>query len=205
MEGVGLGAKAAGSRARRGEVPRESRSEERAEDEVGTLEGGEGEPQKENKLEEIVEREPVYNADKALNNSEEREDNPVGQPLGIIVLVMGKQGVERIVSRDDETGNVGEELAAEVKQDEEEVERDRANNGVGLGDRGLFLEVVESRVLGELFVELSDVLLNTVLGVRHCCEEYEALDIRLMKIVDGEALKNARCSNREDKEETWEV
>lgn len=96
MGGIGLGAKAAGGRARLLEVATEGRDDERTEDELGTTkdmsdykelvpkdksinlpEGREREPQKENKLEGIVEGEPVNNADKALKNGEERENNPV--------------------------------------------------------------------------------------------------------------------------------
>jgi len=40
-------------------------------------EGREGEPQKEHKLEDVVEGEPVDNADQALENGEESKHNPV--------------------------------------------------------------------------------------------------------------------------------
>lgn len=62
--------------------------------------------------------------------------------------------MQRVVARDDEAGDVGQELAAEVEDDEEEVQGDKTNDGVDLGDRGLLLEVVESRVLGELRLSL---------------------------------------------------
>jgi len=72
------------------------------------------------------------------------------QPLGIIRLARAKQGSERVVSGDDEAGDVGQELAAEIEQDKEEVERSEAEHGIGLGDRRLLLEVVQDGVLGEL-------------------------------------------------------
>jgi hypothetical protein len=95
------------------EVPAESGSQEGAEDDLGTpkqplisaldqdmeannlLEGGQGEPQEEDKLESEVEGKPVHDADKALNDAiiqlvyllgahnpkqllrEEGKDNPV--------------------------------------------------------------------------------------------------------------------------------
>lgn len=54
------------------------------------------------------------------------------------------------VSGNDEAGEVGQELAAEVEDDEEEVQGGKANDGVDLGYRSLLLKVVESWVLGEL-------------------------------------------------------
>ena len=72
------------------------------------------------------------------------------EPLGVILLVSGKERIERVVSGDDETSKVGEELAAEVEDDEEEVESDETDGGIGLGNTGGLLEVVEGRVLGQL-------------------------------------------------------
>ena len=70
--------------------------------------------------------------------------------MRIIRLRRREQGIERIVARDDEAGHVGQELAAEVEDDEEEVEGDEADNGVRLGNRRLLLKVVEGGVLGQL-------------------------------------------------------
>lgn len=74
--------------------------------------------------------------------------------MSVVHLGCGEQSLQRVVARDDEAGNVGQELAAEVEDDEEEVQGDKTNDGVDLGDRGLLLEVVESRVLGELRLSL---------------------------------------------------
>lgn len=74
--------------------------------------------------------------------------------MGVVHLGCGEQSLQRVVARDDEAGDVGQELAAEVEDDEEEVQGDKTNDGVDLGDRGLLLEVVESRVLGELRLSL---------------------------------------------------
>ena len=115
-----------------------------------------------------------------------------GQPLRVILLVRAKQRTKGVVSGDDESRNVGQELTAEVEDDQEEVERPQTKHGIGLGDRCLPLEVVERGVLGELrhrsvsikhvwaresdpafathlFVELGDIVLNAVLGRRHGC------------------------------------
>lgn len=72
------------------------------------------------------------------------------QPLRVIRLGRGKERVERVISGDDEAGNVGQELAPEVEDDEEEVQRYQTNHGIGLWNGSLPLEVVESGVLGEL-------------------------------------------------------
>jgi len=66
------------------------------------------------------------------------------------VLVGGEKSVKGVVSRDDETSNVGQELTAKVENDKEEVEGNEANDGVGLGDGCALFEVDESRVLGQL-------------------------------------------------------
>jgi hypothetical protein len=167
VEGVGLRAEAAGGGAGSVEVAAQSRSQERAEDDLGTLEGGKGQPQEENKLESVVEGEPVDNADEALNDSEERKDNPVGKPLSVVRLVGTEESGKGEVSREDEARNVGQELAAEVEDDQKEVERAQAEHAIGLGDRGLLLEVVEHRVLGELFIDLRNKVLDAVLRRRH--------------------------------------
>lgn len=72
------------------------------------------------------------------------------QPLRVIRLAGREEGVKRVVAREDEAGQVGEELASEVEDDKEEVEGDEADEGVGLGDARRLLEVVQGGVLGQL-------------------------------------------------------
>lgn len=72
------------------------------------------------------------------------------QPLGVILLRVGKQGAQRVVARNDEARKVCEELAANVENDEEEVESSEADDGIGLGNAQLLLEVVQGGVFGEL-------------------------------------------------------
>lgn len=73
-----------------------------------------------------------------------------GKPLRIIGRRRREQGAERVVARNDKARQVGQELATEVEDDEEEVERDEADNSIRLRDRRLLLEVVEGGVLGQL-------------------------------------------------------
>ena len=72
------------------------------------------------------------------------------QPLGVVILGVSEEGSERVVAGDNEASEVGEELATEVEDDEEEVKGNDTNDGIGLGDTGLLLEVVQGGVLGEL-------------------------------------------------------
>lgn len=70
--------------------------------------------------------------------------------MRIVVLGRREQGLQGEVARDDEAGEVGQELTAEVENDEEQVQRDEAQGGVRLGDGGALLEIVEHGVLGQL-------------------------------------------------------
>lgn len=164
VETVSLGAKTRGGRSSLSKVSAESRDQERSVDDVSATEDGERQPEEEDELEDVVEGEPVDDLDQALNDSEESKNNPVRQPLGIILLVVSEECLERVVTGDNKTGKVGQELAAEVEDDEEEVEGTESNNSICLGDTGLLLGVVEERVLGELTVELTKVLLSLVLS-----------------------------------------
>lgn len=70
--------------------------------------------------------------------------------LSVIRGTRSEESLEGVVPGEKETGEVGEELASDVEEDEEEVDSDQTQDGVDLGDRGLTLKVVQDRVLGEL-------------------------------------------------------
>jgi hypothetical protein len=70
--------------------------------------------------------------------------------LGVVDLASAEQGIQGVVAGDNESGNVDEELAGNVEEDEEEVQASETENGVDLGYRGLLLKVVEGGVLGQL-------------------------------------------------------
>lgn len=94
---VNLSAEVGSSGARLGEVAREDGLDEGAEDDLGTTVEcqlrsefsamsvlrslGKSHPQNEDELEGVVEGEPVHGADGALEDRQERVDDPVGQPL----------------------------------------------------------------------------------------------------------------------------
>lgn len=141
--------------------------EEGAEDELGTAGLWESEPEGEEELEGVVEREPVDGVDQGLEDGEEAEYDPVlgigsvkffpanegwtyGQPLGIINLASGEEGIEGVVCWDNKRSEVGEESSAEVEEDEEEVESHNTEDRINLWDGGLPLEVVKDWVAREL-------------------------------------------------------
>lgn len=72
------------------------------------------------------------------------------EPLAIIGLATGEEGAERVVGWDGKAGSVDQELAGNVKEDEEEVQGAEAECDVDLGDAGLLLEVVEDGIFAEL-------------------------------------------------------
>lgn len=73
-----------------------------------------------------------------------------GQPLGIVLLGLGEQGAQRVVGRNHETSKVCEKLATNVEDDQEEVESGNTDDGIGLGNTNLLLEVVKGGVFGKL-------------------------------------------------------
>ncbi len=79
-----------------------------------------------------------------------RDEETYGQPLRIVILGIGEEGSEGVVSGNDEAGKVGEELATEVEDDEEEVKGADTDDGIGLGNADLPLQVVEGGILGQL-------------------------------------------------------
>ena len=83
-----------------------------------------------------------------------------GQPLGVIGLAGGEEGLEGVVGGDDEAGGVDEELSGDVEEDQEEVKGTEAKDDVDLGHIGLLLKLLQLRVLGQLLVELRQVELG---------------------------------------------
>lgn len=70
--------------------------------------------------------------------------------LSIISFAGAEQSLQRVVARDDESSHVYEELASNVEENKEEINANKAEEGVNLWNRRLLLEVVECRVLGQL-------------------------------------------------------
>jgi len=161
--GVRLASDICGSATSLAEEAGEDRLQDRPEDDLGTIGHWKGHPQNQDELENVVEGEPVDGINHALENSEEGIDDPVRQPLGIINFAGTEQCFQRIVSWNYESCEVYKKFASNVEEDEEEVQADKAQEGVDLGDIGLSLEIVEGRVLGELLIDLRDLVLGLIL------------------------------------------
>lgn len=63
--------------------------------------------------------------------------------MAVVGLAAGEEGLEGVVGWDSKAGGVDQELASNVKEDEEEVERADSKDNVDLGHAGLRLEVVQ--------------------------------------------------------------
>ena len=70
--------------------------------------------------------------------------------MSIIGFACAEQSLERIIARDDESGEVDEELSSNVEEDEEEIDGGDAEESVHLRDGGLLLKIVQRRVFGKL-------------------------------------------------------
>lgn len=74
--------------------------------------------------------------------------------LSVIRLSSCEKGVEGVVGGEDEASQVDKQLAGDVEEDQEGVDSSQTKDDVHLGDGSLALEVVEDRVLGELYRDL---------------------------------------------------
>lgn len=72
--------------------------------------------------------------------------------LSVIGFAGGEQRIQGIVGGDGEPGKVDEEFASDVEEHEEEVDSEKTEESVDLGDGGLLLEVDKRRILGKLEV-----------------------------------------------------
>jgi hypothetical protein len=81
-------------------------------------------------------------------------DISYGEPLGIVNFAGTEQSFQRIVARKNEAGEVDQEGATQVEEDQEEVEASQAENHVDFGDAGLPLEIVEDLIFGQLWSKM---------------------------------------------------
>jgi len=104
------------------------------EDNLSSTESWKSEPEGKNEFKCVVEWEPVDSIDCALEESQECENNPVGQPLCIVGLAHAEQGLKRVVPWDSKPSQIREELTSDVEEDQEEVGCDDPEEGIGLRD-----------------------------------------------------------------------
>jgi len=160
---VHLGAQVGCGCASTREVASEDGLDNGVEDNLGATGDWECQPENKDELEGVVEWEPVDGADGALEDSQEGKDYPVREPLCIVRFANSEKGLQGIVAGNHETSNISEQLASDVEEDKEEVGCDQSEEGIDLRNRGLLLQVVQSRVLGELLIDQRNVALSFVL------------------------------------------
>ncbi len=102
--------------------------------------------------------------------------------MGIIRFVDAEQGLKGIVPGNDETSNICKELTTDIEKDEGEVGCDQSEKGIDLGNRGLLLEVVQSRILGKLVTEVVSIRFYQVL------ESFRKLSKAMQGRCDGDRV-----------------
>lgn len=73
----------------------------------------------------------------------------------VINPACAEKSLQRIVSWDHETSKVDQECTTDVEEDEEEVEANQTEEGIGFRNVGLLLEIVEGRILRQLEAQKS--------------------------------------------------
>lgn len=71
--------------------------------------------------------------------------------LSVIGGTGSEESLKRVVTGNQETGKVDEELASDVEENQEEVDANQTQDRIDLGDVGLALQVVKNGVLRELY------------------------------------------------------
>lgn len=110
------------------------------------------EPEDEDGLEREIPGKVVENdaEGEGLEEIEEAKDDPVSQPLDVVIMARGLESLDRQVGGDtpaDEVGHGGGECVDAVKDNEE---TNCANECVALGNLCPLFELDKSGVLGEL-------------------------------------------------------
>ena len=113
---------------------------------------GELEPEDEDALEGKVPGEVVEDdaEGKGLEEVEEAKDDPVRQPLDIVLVAGGFESLDGEEGGNSPADEVGDGRREGVERMEDGNEDDGTEEGIALGDLSATLEFVESRVLGEL-------------------------------------------------------
>jgi len=131
---------------------------------LGTSERGAHEPEDEGGLGNKVEGEVVKNRPKGggLDKVEETENDPVSQPLLVIILGGRLQSLDAQVSGDSPSDQVGQGggQSEQVEKDQKDESASESENTVDLGDTGLGFDPVEDGVLCEVLVQPDGVLVG---------------------------------------------
>lgn len=142
------------------------RSEEVEVESLGTSGGRKHEPDGEKGLENKVHRNPIENRPQThrLDEVERTKDDPVRQPLLVIVALRRLNGLDGKISRESPADEVGDGLgkAKHVKEDEEDRGETKSDDTIGLGDLGLLLKLTEDGVSVKLGIESRDLAIDNV-------------------------------------------
>lgn len=115
-------------------------------------ESGELEPKDEDGLEGKVPWDVVEDDAEGhgFQEVEETENDPVGEPLNIILVTCGFKSFEREERREGPTDKVGDWCGKGVDAVEESEQCDSTENKVRLGHLGALLDVVQHGIFGQL-------------------------------------------------------
>lgn len=147
-----------------------SSSEKRSEDVVVELSGSSGSRELEVDDEDGLQDEPPGDelldglSEDGLDEGEGREGDPVGEPLLVVGGSRRLESLDGEVSGESVTQNVGYggSHSEGVEEDGNEKSGDESEEGVGLGNVSLSLEVSSELMLAELLVEGGDLSLHRV-------------------------------------------
>jgi len=100
-----------------------------------------------------------------FNEVEETEDNPICQPLYIVVVSLSFKSLHREVSRDDPANKVGNRRREGVEGVENNEEHHTTEEGVALWNLRALLESSEGRILRKLLIKLVNVVIGLILSL----------------------------------------
>jgi len=122
-------------------------------------------PQNEYRLECKVPREVVENHSEcnALQEVEEPENDPISEPLNIILMTGAFQGLEGEVAWKGPSNEVRNRCGERVDKVEKGEEKNSADDKVGLWNLSSLLKCVQYWILREFFVKLLKVIVRLVL------------------------------------------
>jgi hypothetical protein len=92
----------------------------------------------------------------ALEEGEETKDDPICQPLHVVLMRRGLKRLEGQIGRETPSDEVGDRSGERVDEDEEGEKSDCANDCVRFGHLSPLLKLVQDRVLGELDGDVSN-------------------------------------------------
>jgi len=132
---------------------------------LGAAEGRELQPEHKQALERKVPREVVEDEGqgKALQKVEKAENNPVCQPLNVVIVTRALERLEGQVSGQGPANEVGDRGSERVEEVKEGANSDAANEEIALGELQALLGVIHDRIFRQLLVKLSDVVVNIAL------------------------------------------